>query len=64
MSVYRIIDNKINECETIYAELLGDFSAEVKSGSAFMIYSLTTIFRESEFEEIEAQRIWQTERRR
>ncbi|WP_024773065.1 AIPR family protein [Aquimarina macrocephali] len=53
MSIYRIIDKKIEEVKAMYATILEDFSEDVKSGSAFMIYSLTTIFNDRDFSDIE-----------
>lgn len=53
MSIYRIIDKKVEEIKSMYASTLDGFSEDVKGGSAFMIYSLSTIFNDRDFEEIE-----------
>jgi len=53
MSIYRIIDKKVEDIKAMYASALDGFSEDVKSGSAFMLYSLTTIFRDQDFAEIE-----------
>lgn len=53
MSIYKIIDKKVEEIKSMYASTLDGFPEDVKSGSAFMIYSLSTIFNDRDFENIE-----------
>ncbi len=53
MSIYKIIDKKVEEQKSSHMSVLGGFTDDVKSGSAFMIYSLTTIFNDRDFASIE-----------
>lgn len=53
MSIYRIIDKKVEAIKSMYASTLDGFSDDIQSGSAFMIYSLTTVFNDRDFEDIE-----------
>ncbi|HEX8288046.1 MAG TPA: AIPR family protein [Pyrinomonadaceae bacterium] len=55
MSIFNLIDTKISKTLELYSDVLNVFNnnESVKQGAAFMLYSLDTIFKDFEFEDIE-----------
>ncbi|MBU2529047.1 AIPR family protein [bacterium] len=53
MSIFSIIDHKVEEYKNTHPELLSGLKKDIREGAAFMLYSLDTILREYKFEDIE-----------
>lgn len=53
MSIFKVLEGNIKKSNENYSEYLADKKGDVLTGSEFMLYSLSNIFKDKEIDEIE-----------
>lgn len=54
MSIFKVLESNINRSSEDFSRYLSDKTGDVLRGSEFMLYALTNIFKDKEFDDIES----------